>query len=327
MLDIYFQPEYGKLYEKIEGGICEVFEFKGESGAIKNMYIKRPVPWAIEGVQYYDVTTPYGYGGPIVAEGNYSSELGKNYYKQWLTYCTNNRIIAEFVRFHLFDNIELRNLFHGDIFRISENVVLLLNKSMDEIWMAFEHKVRKNVKKALNSNLVVTIDPSGEQLDRFLNIYYSTMKRNNAQKYYYFESDYFKNIIDNLYGQFMFFHVWYKETLISTELVLCSSRYVYSFLGGTLEEYYPMRPNDLLKYEIIKWSKQTGHIAFILGGGYGGTIDGIYRYKKAFAPGDDVPFFVGHYIHNQNIYDKLVNKRNKNCYLNENYFPLYRAYM
>ncbi len=106
--------------------------------------------------------------------------------------------------------------------------------------------------------------------------------------------------------------------------MLCSEKYVYSFLGGTLEEFYPMRPNELLKCEIIKWSQETEHSAFILGGGYGGN-DGIYRYKKSFAPGSDVPFYVGRFVHNRKIYDKLVDMRRQQGELNSNFFPLYRA--
>lgn len=324
MLDIYFQPEYGKLYEQIEGGVCEAFEYKYDAGTIRNMYIKRPVPWLIDGIQYYDVITPYGYGGPVIIDGNASSGLLAGYYAAWSAYCHENGIVAEFIRFHLFDNTDLRNTFPGEIVHISDNVVRRLDDTMDVMWMEFEHKVRKNVKKAQSNGLTVTIDGTGTELSEFLNIYYSTMERNNAKDYYYFNRAYFQSIINTLPGRFMFFHVWKDDTIVSTELVLCSDKYVYSFLGGTMDEYYSMRPNDLLKYEIIKWGKETRHIAFILGGGYGGN-DGIYRYKKAFAPGDDVPFYIGRLIHNKYIYDALVEKRKLDGPINEGFFPQYRG--
>jgi len=324
MADTFFQPEYGKLYEKLEGGICETFEYKCGTGVVHNMYIKRPVPWLVHGEQYYDVLTPYGYGGPVVVEGIASQELLFGYYAAWSAYCHKNGIAAEFIRFHLFDNTDLRDAFPGEIVHISDNVVRRLDDTMDVMWMEFEHKVRKNVKKAQSNGLTVTADVTGTELDAFLNIYYSTMERNNAKDCYYFDRAYFQSIIDTLPGRFMFFHVWHKDTIVSTELVLCSGRYVYSFLGGTLDEYYPMRPNDLLKYEIIKWSRETGHEAFILGGGYCGN-DGIYRYKKAFAPGADVPFYIGRIIHNQYIYDALVEKRRLDGPMNEGFFPQYRG--
>lgn len=324
-LDVFFQHNYGKLYEKIENGQCQSFEFNNDTGAVYHMYIKRPVPWLIDGVQYYDVTTPYGYGGPVVVEGASSVDLVEGYYQAWAKHCQEENIIAEFLRFHLFDNTDLRIGFPGEVIHISQNVVRWLHDSMDEIWMEFEHKVRKNVKKARNNGLTVTADASGEQLDMFLNINYKTMERNDAMDYYYLEKEYYQSIVDTLSGQFMFFHVWHEDMIVSTELVLCSERYVYSFLGGTLDEYYPMRPNDLLKYEIIKWCKETGHQAFILGGGYGGD-DGIYRYKRAFAPGDDMPFYIGRMVWNLDVYERLVEvwKTMKKKGSNSSFFPLYR---
>ncbi len=151
------------------------------------------------------------------------------------------------------------------------------------------------------------------------------MERNNARDYYYFERSYFQSIVNTLAGQYIFFHVWYDDKIISTELVLCSNKYLYSFLGGTQKEYYPMRPNDLLKLEIIKWGKETGRNKFVLGGGYGGN-DGIYRYKKSFAPGEDVPFYIGKIMHNKEVYDKLTDlrKKRRNFDPNSIFFPLYR---
>jgi hypothetical protein len=325
-MDVFFQSEYGKLYEKSEKGKCETFEYKAETGIVRNMYIKRPVPQLVDGVQYYDVTTPYGYGGPIVVEGVPSSELIAGYYRTWAKHCREEKIVAEFIRFHLFDNTELRVAFPGEVLYISENVVRCLDKSMDAIWMEFEHKVRKNVKKAKDNGLNVTIDATGEHLNEFLDIYYKTMVRNEAKDFYYFDREYYQAIINTLFGQYMFFHVWHGDVVVSTELVLYSDRYVYSFLGGTLDEYYPMRPNDLLKYEIIRWSKETGHQAFILSGGYGKN-DGIYRYKKAFAPNNDVPFYVGRKVWNQDLYNRLVEIRKMDVgkALNVEYFPLYRG--
>lgn len=319
--DIFFTTEYGKLYEGIENGVCEVFK----NDAVSYMFIKRPVPWLIDGIQYYDVITPYGYGGPL-SEHNICSEEVKSFFKAWEHYCKDKRIIAEFVRFHLFDNVAFREAFPGEVIHVSENVVRQLGIDMDTMWMQFDHKVRKNVKKATSNNLTVTADLTGEHLQEFLEIYYATMERNEAKNYFYFKSNYFESIERDLAGHYAYFHVWYEEKIISTELVIYGDKYVYSFLGGTLDEYYAMRPNDLLKYEIIKWCKDTGKEFFILGGGYGEN-DGIYRYKKAFAPDGDVPFYVGRSVHDYGVYNRLIDKRREQGEFNENtqFFPKYRS--
>lgn len=323
-LDIFFRLEYGKLYESIEKGTTELYKFEEDGSVAQYLYIKRPVPWLIQGEQFFDTITPYGYGGPVLIKGNPDSNFINHFYHAWSDYCGSNRIVSEFVRYHLFNNQEFIKAFSGDILHVSDNVVCLLDSDIDQLWMDFEYKVRKNVKKAQSNSLVVSTDSTGEYLDSFMRIYNSTMDRNDARSFYYFGKDYFEQIIDTLQGHFMFFHVWKDEVIISTELVLFSEKYVYSFLGGTLNDFFLLRPNDLLKFEIIKWSKESGHKAFILGGGYGGN-DGIYRYKKSFSSAADVPFYVGKKIHNQAIYEKLVKIRQMEREIDESFFPIYRC--
>ena len=87
ILDIYFLKEYGKLCQAMGEGRCNIFEWKSESGMIKNMFIMRPVPWLIHGVQYYDIVTPYGYGGPMIFETNNGEKLKKEYTQtHWISY-------------------------------------------------------------------------------------------------------------------------------------------------------------------------------------------------------------------------------------------------
>ena len=65
------------------------------------------------------------------------------------------------------------------------NIVRKLNMPIEEMMMDFEHKVRKNIKKAIRNNLAVTIDQTGETLETFLEIYYATMQRCDAKEDYF----------------------------------------------------------------------------------------------------------------------------------------------
>lgn len=69
------------------------------------MFIMRPVPWLIHGVQYYDIVTPYGYGGPMILETNNGEKLKKEYSEAFGKYCSDHKIVSEFIRFHpIFQN-------------------------------------------------------------------------------------------------------------------------------------------------------------------------------------------------------------------------------
>ena len=114
MKDIYFDGNYGKIYEKAEHGEAIVFKCSTENGIIINQFIKREIPLKVNENIYYDIVTPYGYGGPYVVESNNSEKLLQDYERQFAKYCIDNNIVAEFVRFHpLFNNAkEMESIYH-----------------------------------------------------------------------------------------------------------------------------------------------------------------------------------------------------------------------
>ena len=327
MTDLYFNPNYAKVYKDIDGD-SDTFVFECEYGKITNTFILRKIKWNIDGQVYYDIVTPYGYGGPKADNVTDIKKLMEEYKEAFAAYCKGKNIICEFIRFHLFDNIDVRENYYGETLHLLDNVVVdTTGDFKSKIWMGYEHKVRKNVKKAMRNDLQIVIENNLSHLDGFLSIYNDTMDRNNAEDYYYFGRKYFEDIAKLLPENFVYFHVFKDGKIASTELVLCSEDYAYSFLGGTFTEYYDYRPNDFLKNEIVKWCNTTGRKKFILGGGYH-KEDGIYKYKRCFTPDPDVPFYVGRYIFNRVVYDKVVEVRRANdreFNIETGYFPKYRG--
>ena len=165
------------------------------------------------------------------------------------------------------------------------------------------------------------VDLKGENLESFLQIYSSTMMRNQAKQSYYFEDAFYREI-NTMTGHFAYFYVLLEEKRIASELVLMGPDAIYSFLGGTDDEYFSYRPNDYLKCCIIRWGIENGYKRFVLGGGYGAD-DGIFRYKKSFAPNGIIPFYTGQAIFDPKAYDMLVGMRTD--LQQEAFFPKYRA--
>ena len=325
--DLYFNPNYAKVYAGIDGK-SETFVFECPYGKVTNTFILREVKWKIDEKTYYDIVTPYGYGGPLAENVTNIEYLIAAYKIAFEKYCKEHNIICEFIRFHLFDNVDVREHYYGETLHLLDNVVVNTCGDFEEIiWKKYEHKVRKNVKKAINNGLEIVIENNLDHLEGFLDIYKSTMVRNNADLYYYFGVKYFEDIAYLLPDNYIFFHVFKDGKIASTELVLCSQDYAYSFLGGTFTEYYEFRPNDFLKNEIIKWCNRTGRKKFILGGGYH-KDDGIYRYKRGFTSDPDIPFYVGRYIFDQENYNQIVEMRaneDPNFNRETGYFPKYRG--
>lgn len=326
MADFYFDPNYAKVYERIDGA-SYTFRFSCSYGNIQNTFILRPIKWKLDGEYWYDAVTPYGYGGPIVSECVDVDKLMALYQEAFTAYCLENNIVCEFLRFHLFENVDVRKNYYGETNIMLDNVVVDTTSDYDTVWKNYEHKVRKNVNKAKSSGLEVLIEQSLDHIDDFLRIYYATMDRNQASDYYYFKRSFFEDIAELLPHNYSCFYVLHNGEVVSAELVLCSKEYAYSFLGGTNQEYYSMRPNDFLKDAVIRWCIETGKKFFVLGGGYH-KEDGIYRYKRSFTKTPDVPFYVGRAVFNKPVYDKLVELRAAEfpeLNRDSSYFPLYRA--
>lgn len=275
-----------------------------------------------------DIATPYGYGGPFRWGTAWNPDTVRAFWLEFDTWAAKSRVVSEVVRLSLFPETLVE--YTGDRRVVSDNVVRVL-ESEDELWRDFEYKVRKNVNRARASGVTVKIDEKGDRLDDFLAIYAGTMNRRNAAETYYFPREYFERIHADLKGQFAYFHAFVGGAVVSTELVLVSADRIYSFLGGTDAAWFHVRPNDLLKVEIMNWARNGGKTEFVLGGGYT-RDDGIYRYKLSFAPNGSVPFSIGSRVLNVTAYEQMIHARRTFAAMqgaqwqpNPEYFPAYRG--
>ncbi len=274
-----------------------------------------------------DAVSPYGYGGPF---GEVSSRAtAAAFWRSYEEWADQERLVTTFLRLALF--LEEGGSPPWDVVEARSNVVLPLNQSEDRLWSGYEHKVRKNVNTALRSGLRVTVDGEGSGLPGFLQIYRETMERRGAPAGYNYSTRFFEGIVENQRGGYVFFHVWKGGEMVSSELVLLSDRYMYSFLGGTRAAAFRARPNDLLKHEAALWGLRQGLSGFVLGGGYEQN-DGIYRYKLAFAPNDTRPFRVARRIHRPDEYSRLTSLRSRSAEMSgqpwaprPGFFPEYRG--
>jgi hypothetical protein len=322
--DVNYLSDYVKALQLNGDGLPLLFYYDDDRTRAINVVMKRDIAKSVQFKDnfpldtWFDLTTPYGYGG-FLYEGEDYSAVNKAYDD----YCKENGFVSEFVRFHLISGSQ--SFYNGVTQTPISNIIRSLDMSLDDMFMDFEHKVRKSIKKARRAQLEVEIDTDGSKLYDFLSIYYGTMDRANAKGNYYFSKEFFKTI-NKLEDNYVYIHVLYEGKIISTELVLYGTENCYSFLGGTNRDYFHLSANNFLKYEIIKWAKEKGLKRFILGGGYGAE-DGIFKYKKSFAPNGIYDFYIGKKVFNEKKYNELVEMRNqeKGFDANTAFFPAYRG--
>ena len=310
--EVYAHPGYVSLYEdEATRALCA--GWGSDEGSVLYPFLLRDLRREPFGVNAADVITPYGYGGAFFwgADREAVTALFWPAFDGW---AAEQPVVSEFVRLALFEDGLLP--YPGEREQRLTNVVRDLEPSADELWMDCEHKVRKNVKKARRAEVRIEFDATGERLDDFLRLYLQTLERRDAAERYRFPREFFERLPE----QHVYVHALHGDDVVSSELVLLSEHNAYSFLGGTDSGAFERRPNDLLKWELILWLKEAGKRRFVLGGGYGES-DGIFRYKRSFAPRGLFPFHVGRRVLQPEVYDELVARTGGDG----EFFPAYRV--
>ncbi|AUP77243.1 GNAT family N-acetyltransferase [Flavivirga eckloniae] len=331
-------PFYKLLASNIEELLNDklrYFTLKNDDGEVLVLmpFILRKVPYLEDGQVYYDVISPYGYSGPLFNQDMSRGHL-ITFWKLVDEWYKANNIISEFVRFSLNHNFQF---YSGVLIPTLSNVRgAILDEETQ--WSNLKQKVRTNYRKGasneLRADIVDGVKP--EDVERFYRIYISTMKRVNADTDYFYSLDYFKNIARLSKGKILITFIYKDDTPISTELILISGNTLYSYLGGTLMDFFNLRPNDFLKVEVMKWARKRNFKYYNLGGGRV-DFDSLYSYKKSFFPNDeDVIFYTGRKIIDKEVYDKLDKIMNAEVYLEKeevmeeendskiSFFPAYR---
>ncbi|MBB5112913.1 hypothetical protein FHU28_002752 [Micromonospora echinospora] len=327
--EVCAHPAYVRLFAGDRAEPLAAYARSGD-GFVLYPFLLRPIDAAHlvdGGPTAYDITSPYGGSGGAFHEG--MDEVGaKSFWLAFDEFCRSRRVLTEFCRLHLFRDELLP--YPGQVQPRLVNVVRDLRTPPEQMWREFEHKVRKNVNRARREGVTIEVDESGAGLDDFLRIYASTMHRRQAAAGYHFPRSFFGTLLRELPGQAVLFHARHAGRVVSTEVVLLSARNMYSFLGGTEEESFDLRPNDLLKFEIFRWGREQGRHRFILGGGYA-PDDGIFRYKRAFAPDNLVTYSTGSRVLDRNRYDRLTEahhaeaaRRDPAWQPDPEFFPQYR---
>jgi Uncharacterized protein conserved in bacteria len=277
----------------------------------------------IDGTSKVDLTTPYGYGGAFYWGGDREG-VATPFWSAFDRWAYDRGVVTMFIREALLRDSVLEA--PGERVVKQDNIVVDLRQSETERWMAFEHKVRKNVNKAARSGVTVEVDSDPRRFDAFLAIYNSTMDRRGAASSYYFGTDFFHALNTGLPGQYVYAYALHGGVVISAELALVSAEAMYSFLGGTDDSAFALRPNDALKVELMRWGAAHGKRSFVLGGGYE-PGDGIFKYKRAFSPHGATPFSVVTRVFDKDEYEKLVEAHvgPQRGPKSEGFFPAYRV--
>lgn len=300
--DIYYTADYARLYGECHDGVnCYIYA-KGEC-VYFYPFIKRPVP-GISG--YFDISTPYGYGGPI--SNTEDPVFLKEAYDCFFEAALKRNVVAEVIKMHplLRNHLLLTDIFRGTIKKMRSTVYADIDIGEEYRWKnVYTHANRKNINKARRNNIEVKIGQDGKAWDAFKYLYAETMRVNKVDKAHFFSDEYFTRIQTHLADRYILVSCETKGRAMAVMLVLLGSSYAHCHLIGTDRRFLNTGVNNLLHHELILWCKNNGYKKLHIGGGRTDSDeDLLLKFKKSFS--DKVSdFYVGECVLNQEMYDEL----------------------
>lgn len=325
--DVYFRYGYFKLYQKHYQARPEAVFWEDSHISVIYTHLVRKIHLSDEygDSNYFDLTTPYGYGGPIIM---YRSEdkqeiitsIRKSY-DEYRAHCMNNQYICEFTRYHpVFENHNRLLEAPSDQTCAGDVIVVDLRPNLDEIISKIKKGHKYNIRKSLQKGCSAAIisNPSKADIQDFMRCYNNMLStRNAAQKYYFsfeFIEDHFK-LFDSILIKILF-----DDTCIGAGIFIKGNKILHYHLSGSYR-IKGVYPTDMILLEAIKWAKNQ-HLQYLhLGGGLS-KDDSLFNFKSGFSD-ISMKFYIGKIIYMKSVYDQIVHSSNTDG-KNNSFFPAYR---
>ena len=289
-LDAYYRRPYVEAAALLDPGRPFLLEHEGAYFA------------GIEREEPCDVVTPYGYGGPT-ADG---------FWDAYETWARERGAVTTFVRFHPLLGNQRGARIHVD--ELAPTVAWRLEPERD-LLAGLHFKHRNKVSKAQNAGATVT---QHEGLGEFVPLYEDTMRRVDADAFYFFEPAYWERLAGLPLARF---DAEIGGELVASALCLATPPWLHYHLSGTTDSGRSTGASTLVLLEAARWAQANGYDRFHLGGGLGGKQDSLHHFKARFDPEGLVPAAVGKAIHDEDAYRRLSG--GEPSY--DGFFPAYRA--
>ncbi|MCX2452206.1 GNAT family N-acetyltransferase [Pedobacter sp. PLR] len=283
--------------------------------------IKREIP----GEEYSDLTSVYGYTGPISNQKfcTLSTLFLENFRLSFLEYLKEEKIVSVFSRLHPFFDQSLPISKLGGIHANGKTVAIDLTLSIQDQRKKYHSRLRSNISQLRRKGYIVRESDSIADIDIFAQLYMEHMKRISPSGSHLFPRSYFRDLYysDELNCKLLL--VYLGDQAVSAAYVVCSNEIIQAHLLGTLTAYLPDSPAKLLTDEISVIGRKMGARYFHLGSGLNFKEDALFEWKAAFSD-LILDFNSWRYIANPEVYHVLVQKLEINKAADLDFFPLYR---
>lgn len=162
------------------------------------------------------------------------------------------------------------------------NILVDLRKSHEQLWKEVKPARRKAINKAKRSGVTFRELQNRQELAEGYSIVESVYK--NA-KLPCPDITLFQSSAEILgkNGMVRFFGAFHQKEMIGVRFVLCFESYIFDWYAGSRQQYYSLRPNDLLPWKVFLWGNENGFTTFDFGGAGSPHVSyGVREYKMKF---------------------------------------------
>lgn len=279
----------------------------------------------IDGTEFFDATSVYGYCGPIASApiDDLPKEFISFFQHSFLNYCNSEKIVSVFSRLHPL--IKQNNFFDdfGELVDLNKTVSIDLTIPIDEQRRAFRKSLKNRINKLRRLGFIVEEANEKQEIESFIDIYYSTMDKLGATDGYYFSREYFHSFLDNMDFNSKLLLAKFEGEIVAGAVFTIVGEIMQYHLSGTLQSYLNKAPMNLILDEARLLGSSLDLTHLHLGGGVGGEdYDSLFEFKSGFSK-DFYQFTVWKLIVDPVKYDELVKKKSLQNSAS-NFFPLYR---
>jgi len=283
--DFYHLSAYHRLAERQGQGEARLIVYNDEPYTILLPILLNPIAPipGLERSSLIDVTSVYGYAGPIVSPREPSSAVVRDFHVALRDYFRGLGVCSVFTRLHpLFEQATILSGL-GVLKALGQTVSIDLMLSPEEQWATFRHGHKYDIKKLRKNSFSCVIDHELLYLEEFISLYTETMARVDATDYYMFDREYFLRLF-HLDGVNINLFVCLSEGDVACGgiFTLCNGIVQYH-LSGSSGRFLKSASTKLLIDEIRIWASDQGAQVFHLGGGVGSREDSLFSFKTGFS--------------------------------------------
>ncbi len=318
---------YSKLAELSGHGRAQMFAYRAGDYVLAFPLLVRHIEVghiAGLGDGLHDVTSVYGYAGPIANSRAIPEHVSARFLGAIDEHFRAHRVVSAMSRMHPL--LEQSAILHGlgEVVPVGWTLSVDLSLPDEQQLSAYRRNHRQDIKR-LRSMGVRCEEVGVERLDDFVEMYYENMGRVHASRAYYFDRSYFEHLLTEMRGVAHLFMCHYEGAPIAGSIFTLCRGIVQWHLSGSRADFAGPPPTKLI-FEVARgWAKEQGAHTLHLGGGVGGSRDSLYHFKRGFTKREHV-YSIWRHVVDEDAYDELTRLISQAAGVrpDDGFFPLYR---